>query len=382
LKKRIKMNAAQGRGLVMSDQQSIHDPSAGETDRRIFILLVGGVLYGALCMPSIEQRGYPPLDPFWEAMRFLWIFPLLLSAVFDRRPLQLRARPIAIYALVTAFFDSGTLVVVVPNSVSLIGMLFLTLFPYGPVHFAIAFLLEVVIQRVRRRFRRTDAASDRSLLESRARWTVVCGILIVAVATPIVFRRMSFWDADRRGRAQAEQNWADGKAVIYGRLDMRTLGNGLEVIRYCDYQTGLRRRPRIDLSHFGAAYNHRIAQLVAEFGVPAWSMRRLLPSDEDLLTALGSNELPEIHKLPYDVSDSIVVGGEGALTRWNSTSVADRGSISIITKQTSTAIGGDIHRVYVGRLAKYPGVIFIRGDKKWITAFTEDGEELVFASRE
>jgi hypothetical protein len=109
------------------------------------ILTLGGLLYAVLCLPAIGQRGYPPLDPFWDIVPFFWFAPILLSGVFDTGPLEERKWPIGVYALFTAFFDSGTLVAVVPKQTSPLEMAVLTVIAYGPVHLAIAFGLEAII---------------------------------------------------------------------------------------------------------------------------------------------------------------------------------------------------------------------------------------------
>src|SRR5262245_21576657 len=97
-------------------------------------------------MPAITTRGYPPIDPFWYGVTFLWIVPPAFSALFDSWSFTTRRWHLLAYALATAFFNSGTSVDVVPRSMHPIPMLVLTLVVYGPVHLALTFVAEGILQ--------------------------------------------------------------------------------------------------------------------------------------------------------------------------------------------------------------------------------------------
>jgi len=69
------------------------------------ILGIGAALYFLACIPLYGQRGYPAKNPFWEAMLWLAIPSVVISAISDsfnaRRMLDLGP-----YVLVCAFIFS------------------------------------------------------------------------------------------------------------------------------------------------------------------------------------------------------------------------------------------------------------------------------------
>src|ERR1017187_3758376 len=96
----------------------------------IAILVASIPIYACLCWPSIGRRGFPEIDPFWLAMSWLWIVPIVLSGLFDHASSS-RKQNVIIYTLITAYFFSGTIVWMIPNCVTFSEMLLTTLFPCG-----------------------------------------------------------------------------------------------------------------------------------------------------------------------------------------------------------------------------------------------------------
>ena len=212
------------------------------------ILAAGAAAYWFLCEPAIGRRGYPEIDPFWLAMPKLWILPIILSAWWDDRRYH-RLVYLALYALITGFIGSGTIVTLIPNRISYSGMLLRTIF-WGPFHFVIAILLEYFTQRLLRRWRRFDDAprcakcgyyliyltkprcpecgekfdpgllnstSASEAVENRSRRALAFNVILLAggIAFPFVFRFGCLQYASSRGRAAARTDWENGSAVWY-----------------------------------------------------------------------------------------------------------------------------------------------------------------------
>jgi len=111
------------------------------------ILTASIPIYVCLCWPAIVRRGFPEIDPFWLAMPWLWIVPIILSGLFDYDSSS-RKRSIIVYTFVSSFFFCGTLVFSIPRSSSFVGMILPTLFLLGPLNLVIAFIIEKVSQYV------------------------------------------------------------------------------------------------------------------------------------------------------------------------------------------------------------------------------------------
>src|SRR6187200_62195 len=85
----------------------------------IIILVIGSVVYALLCGPAIVQRGFPPIDPVWTGMTFLWVIPLMISCWFDTYAFESRRIHLCVYAIGTAFINACTVVTIVPKHVDL-----------------------------------------------------------------------------------------------------------------------------------------------------------------------------------------------------------------------------------------------------------------------
>jgi hypothetical protein len=337
---------------------------------------IGAMVYAMLCTPAINQRGFPPIDPVWTAVTFLWISPILLAAVLDPRPFRLRMRGLAIYCVATAFFDAAALVMVVPKHVTLLGTIMETVFMMGPYHLIVGFTVAGIANLLR--------SASRKLIGIRLegatkwiRWIAFSGIGVATVAFPFGFRVFYFADLQNRGRNQAEDDWAHGRAVIYSDQHPDTG----PVMHNFDPATGLKYKHKWPESEFSKAYNHRVAEFLAQ-GIPSWSMQAQLVPDDELLKMLDSSEMTEVKEFPHEVNENIVLFRRGTLSRWGGTMSSQSDSLSIGVKPGGLiGVGGEAEPAYVGRSIEYPNVIFIRSGRSWIGAFHESGEQLSSASR-
>lgn len=321
------------------------------------IYVFGGIAYAVLCGPAIGQRGFPPIDPFWTAATFLWVTPILLSAIVDARPMNDRLTGFAIYCFATALFDAASMVMVVPKTVDAFETIIMALFIFWPLHLIVGSVAYGTIRtvcafslRLGKRF--TPAAAK------IVRWTALAGVAVLTISFPFFFRQFVFFEAAQRARAQAELDWKTGEAKIF-REDYPDTDI---VWHEFDPTTGLEYRTKWPLGAFGRAYNEQVDGLLRGRGIPDWSMKPYLVPDDELLALLDSDNFEEVKTFPHDVNDNIV------LSKSNSGD-----SLSIAAKRSGTlgmGIGGP---TYVGRAAQYPGVVFVRIGRLWIAAYLESG---------
>jgi hypothetical protein len=338
---------------------------------------IGGAIYAVLCGPAINQRGFPPIDPVWTAVTFLWISPILVGTVLDVRPFRQRIRGIGIYCVGTAFFDAAALVMVVPKHVSLLETLMETVFMMGPYHLVVGFTVAGIANLLRAVGRRLPGFRSEMVARGMRR-VLLTGIGVATVAFPFAFRAFHFADLSRRGRSQAEDDWTHGRAVIYADQSP----DAGPVMHNFDPATGLKYRHKWPESEFSKAYNRRVAAFLAAQGVPAWSMQAHLVPDDDLLKMLDSSEMTEVKDFPHEVNDNIVLFRRGTLSRWGGSMSSQSDSLSIGLKLGGLiGVGNEAEPAYIGRSTKFPNVIFIRNGRSWVGAFHASGEQLSTASR-
>jgi len=345
------------------------------------ILLAGGFLYAVLCLPAINERGYPPIDPLWHIFPFFWVMPLVLSRVLDTRSKEARWRAVCMYAFATGFFASGAMVpTIVPKQVDfkmVVAMAVTTLLFFGPVHVAIAFLLEKFTQFCGRGSQPGQAGDATGLAVSRRRWAVFSLLLVVTVIAPFGIRRQLLAEQRHRGRTRADDDWINQRAVVYREpLQTEFVDEKVMIDWYYDRPTGLKLRAKMIDHGFADAYNQRIAELIAEKGVPDWSPAKALISKEELAKVFDSDKLPEIRTFPWRLSPGV------ELVNANTVDWA-RGDkeIWIRTKSGRSGSADTTGPIFAGRIGRYPKLIFIRHGNQTLDVFHENGEFLGGAAK-
>lgn len=349
------------------------------------ILSVGAVLYLVICIPAIEQRGYPPIDPIWGGVTYLWIVFIPLSAVFDRPKGWGRWRSLIIYALVTAFIDAGTMVLVVPRHVDLLFMLVGTIV-FGPLHIVVTAIVEgasqLVLSHVRHLQDEGDASSDPIRRRAVGLWVFMLALLALTVAFPIGYRHLAIESAYFSGRKAADRDWdAQQTAIRAWDYPEVVRGQGVTVSYRIDEVTSLRLRLRADDIGFSAGYNERVQERVAAEGIPHWSLRNKWIEPDRLAEMLTSGQLHEVKDVPLDVTRGIVVFRQGTVSRWGGTFSSTSEGLSIGTKDHALYGTGNSRKpIYVGRDPKNQAVVLIRQGTDWIGAFDEEGHLIATAS--
>jgi hypothetical protein len=351
--------------------------------RRVDIALpflgVGGLVYVCLSLPAVGQRGYPPIDPIWVGVTYLWIAPIALSAIFDSYRFRSRRRQLLIYSLVTAFFYSGTFVNVVPHTPDPVGML-LSVPILGPLHFLVALALDAAIQRLLRRSRTlveaTPAEWSRLPRIPLAAMVLGYSIICLTVGFPFAYRAHAVDEQRRRGAALADEEWRNGSATFYGDRyeELEEPTSGVFVTYSGDRETGLPLRPKRPDFGFSEAYNLRIRELLRRHGRPDWSLKENIPTAAKLASELTASDMTEVTQFPHEVTPNIVLARGGTLTRWGSTWGSDGDSLKIVTKHgglTSMAVG--VRAVSVKRDGD---LVYIRDGQTWLSVYHQDGREI------
>jgi hypothetical protein len=375
------------------------EPIAAATAGRA-ILVCSGLIYAILCLPAINARGYPPIDPGWTGVTFLWIAAIPLSVIFDVRPFKLRFRELAIYCFATAFFDAGTASYIVPRNVTLLEMLVLTIW-YGPIHLAVGLLIEGVSLGIRTVVWLVFK-TPRPRLYLILQWGTSSAMFLLTCSFPFAYRAAIFADFRDRGRTLAEEDWKTGRA----EMKVENFDWWGKITHWFDPATGLKIQCRGFMSRISLAYKERVAELLAEQGIPEWSMKKDIPADADLVAMLDSKTMEKIEVFPHQVNDNIILIRKGTFERWNTTFCNAGNFLAIATPQALVGLGiswsegvsdtnhstmrwgpedvGSVSQnepAFIGRLLKYPRVIFIRSGANWVGAFHESGECLSSAKR-
>jgi hypothetical protein len=349
-------------------------------DIAVGILLVGGIAYALLCGPAIVRRGYPPIDPLWMAMPLLWVSPLCLSAIFDDPRRAARRRQVACYAFATAFFHAATMGGVTPRNVDLIGTACFALFLYGPVHLAVAVVLESVMLLI---LRPASEASDPESTVPRTMfpkislraWLVGFTVICITLGFPSAFRRYMVQGEIAAGRERAEEDWAKEAAVVFATRDVQ-LDSGVIVSYRFDAATGLELQHRRPDHGYRDAYNQRIRELLEERGDPPWSLKSRIPAAEDLADLLKTDTLSQIRDFPHKLTPSMTIARSGGA------SLSEDNGFYVQTKNSGhTGIGYQVKRVFVGMSDEDPDLYIIRSDKDWVGLFHRDGRWVASASR-
>lgn len=378
------------------------------------ILGVWAVVYAIVCMPAVQRRGYPPIDPFWMAMPWLWVGGIMLSAIFDQpRPSQQRAARVQlkaqsevaeaapgavleyqtlgrsphspwsrtpsliVFALFTALVDAATVGGMVPRRMSMLGAIG-GMIMFGPLHLLVTAIVEGVSQRVLARFRRFDDCGGRfpAILK-------IGGTLLLAgfIAFPFLYRRLALASLEKEGIRRADADWSRQEVGIYAdqHCEVDEVGNYSLTALY-DSDTGF--EWRANFRHgFESSYNARVQERLRSEGPPAWSMRRFVIGDQDWSALMTASNFETITQFPHDVNENICLMYGGYVERWGVGHGSAQASPSVLTRRRGGWSFGSVYwPVEVGRSAKHPGLVFVRIEHKVLAAITEDGHVVYMLS--
>ena len=208
--------------------------------------MIGAGVYFLACVPLYGRRGFPERDPFWLAMLWLWVPPVVLSAIY--MPLnRTRAKHLLGYILVAAYIASLSTINMVPSykgpfeavldlplfaPLMLVGVLAVELaaqtflpilrsFSTHPYCAKCGYLLTGLPEPrcpecgIAFSAEQLDSAySPESSPRLRRRTTaLVLVIVLLSLAWPFVYRRQAYASLAADGKLTAQEDWARGQAV-------------------------------------------------------------------------------------------------------------------------------------------------------------------------
>lgn len=341
------------------------------------ILLVGAISHAFLCGPAIGCRGYPPIDPIWYGVTFIWPIPIVISAYFDSIRFGVRRNQLIIYALVTAFFMAGTVVMVVPRRMSPGEMLLGTIF-FGPIHLLITFVLEFIAQMLYSTGRRLVDRTGEIACVTFSLFSLLALFVWIGLFLGIPFGYQSFVKTSVNHSAiqRAEDDWKTN-ALIYSDHEFAEI-SGCTVQYEFDPDTGLEIKHRMSDLGFADRYNARINELISLHGIPNYSIKSIIPKPDDLIQLLDSTKMKPVDTFPVDLTDNIHLMRRGTLSRWGGTSTSGSDSLSIVTPHTLMGVGDGVLPVH-SRITDR--IIYVRNGPDWVGAFLPDGRMIMSASR-
>jgi hypothetical protein len=349
-------------------------PRIGHNLTAVLPLVLGTMIYAALCWPAAHQRGYPPMEHFWTGMPYLWVFPIPLFTLICP-PGKFSRRALTVFALVTAYIDGCTVIAMVPHRFNPIEGLLDSPF-FAPIHLvgtaAISWMSRSTFRILNLQFESYPAQNE----ESRVFGKILAALTVVAAAGafPSVFRQAAIAIDFHSGVAWADARWADHSAYILSSKARQphSCGN-YDIYNYFDDDSGLPLQQEFH-HEYETGYQTRIHELLSGQGVPPWSHKRQLVSDNDLLSMLNAGDLTTITSYPYDLSPNLVLARGGTFNRWGTYFGSGPGELDVYTRLAGNFGGGSYYGdAAVGRSPQYPGVIFVKAGNEWIVAVSEDG---------
>ncbi len=341
------------------------------------ILLVGAISHAFLCGPAIGCRSYPPIEPIWYGVTFIWPIPIVISAYFDSIRFGARRNQLIIYALVTAFFVAGTVVTVVPRRMGPGEMLFGTIF-FGPIHLLITFVLEFIAQMLYSMGRRLVDRNGEIVSFTYSLFSLLALFVWIGLILGIPFGYQSFVESSVNHSAmqRADAEWKTN-AFIYRDYEFDERGDCTVHYEF-DPDTGLQFKHRMADLGFADRYNARINELISLHGIPKYSIKSIIPKPDDLIQLLASTEMESVDTFPVDLTENIHLMRRGTLSRWGGTSTSPSDSLSIVTPHTLMGVGDGVLPVHYKITDQ---IIYIRNGPDWVGAFLPDGRMIMSASR-
>jgi hypothetical protein len=268
------------------------------------ILISGFVVYTIVCIPAIGTSDRWT-DPFYRAIPWLWVVPVIVSAPFDTFSKR-RRRSLFVYALATAVIMGGCFGLFDrPSDVHLRAMVAFGLIFWGPIHIVAAAVTEAFAQFVLRYIRifagvagtpTTPPGVVEAPRRIRAFYIVV---LTATLAFPFVYRQSDLALARWHGEHWAERDWAERTA--------RLMIPGSEVGRQRGVWPGMY-DPKTGLEIYGTfggiamqieleAYRVVIEKKLAQYG-PA-PLAKFLFTPEELISLLSRAKFERVASFPF-----------------------------------------------------------------------------------
>jgi hypothetical protein len=245
--------------------------------------------------------------------------------------------------------------------VNIADMLLATVFPWGPLNLLIAFAVETISQHLFRllHIREKTLTNDSTVIRPFRAGALIVVILAVAASFPFACRAAAFQAARSSARADAERDWANGRAIWYVRRgDPEAFGSSEECY---SVDNGLKTeavKPGVTAAIYCDVYREVVTRKLSEFG-PADKIKDL-GTKADLNAWIKSGRFQRAHSFPLKQGTA-----EISLKGYN---VNGYGNVACFRGEPSTFL------YYATIPEKKDALVVITDDSIWI--FAKTGELL------
>ena len=204
------------------------------------VLALGWASYVLLCIPLIRSRGYDP-GPFWDAMVWLWVVPLMLYFVI--RPGGSNHRWTIMFYCAACAWVGAAIPTLLPSRFDFQQSLWDwpgSALPYIFAGIMLSFFAQIVVKLKRFTMRNGVDGCGGSGVLPRLSLSVV--LLACAIAFPWGYRAIAIYDLARQGRQDARHKWqwaARSTNIRSSALPRHLAVSGLDVTEYFDPHTGI-----------------------------------------------------------------------------------------------------------------------------------------------
>jgi hypothetical protein len=263
------------------------------------------------------------------------------------------------------------------------------------LHLVITFTVEALLQWVLKRSRILTQTPYHLLsfpTIGMFSWSVGFTVVCIAIGFPFAIRSSVTNGNGSRGVMEAQNDWANGSAIIYRKDDDHYIGE-VHVAYYFDPDTGLASKYPVPDLGFSNAYNATIRDLIKRHGSPSWSLKKHVPSTASLIALLDATDLVEITSFPEAVTPDILISRD------------HNGTLMIEGRDNTPAIPHAIENddtLIIGqrdeefRLVIFPSkgvrrpahvriddpIVIIRDGQRWVGVFHKGGRLIATAKRQ
>ncbi len=281
------------------------------------VLVLGWASYVLLCIPLMRSRGYDP-GPFWDAMVWLWVVPLMLYFVV--RPGGSNHRWTIIFYCAACAWAGAAIPMVRPSRFDFQQSLWDwpgSALAYIFAGITLSFSAQIVVKLTRFTMRNGVGGCGGTGVLPRLSLSVV--LLACGIAFPWGYRAIAIYDLASQGRQDARHKWqwAARSTNIRGSALPRYLAvSGLDVTEYFDPHTGLSLEPFTPLWTFfrpkeRQRYNHAFQQelerLIQRHGLPKWSVKPYLIPSARLAVLFRTRPAKLIAHFPFRINGNITM---------------------------------------------------------------------------
>lgn len=342
-------------------------------------ILFFGVIFFFLAMRvQISAMGEFGGNPYYEAMDFWWIAPLLLSRFLDVAHTR-RRRDVIVY-LIACGMIAAALPLMNPERFSLSATLVGSIF-FVPEMLLAGAVVEAVaagVARILRVFKHGSPRNHAKRIAARA----IVSACIIAGTVLLPWCALHFSEARRavRGRRQALNDWQDrGPISFYAKFwpPMASRSDGLLIHWDVEPRTGAWMRPlwphgepEYPVTWFRqTAYNRELVRLVKLHGPPPWGEEKYVRSASALRAILRQGVMKRVPQFPFRLTRNLV------LSTFNRIEGSGDGL-------TEDALHNHAHEsVYYWCSKRYHNEVFVRVAKRFLSVWSPDGSEICTVRR-